>query len=119
MRSASITVYASSGGFFKGGDTGNEENLSTKKVNPTAVGVYPNPATNKVISSFALENDDTYTVGLYDLNGRVLKQLKKDNTDKGSIQTVEMDVNDVPNGIYVVRINGSVDHFSQRVVVNH
>ncbi len=81
--------------------------------------VQPNPANDKINLSFALENDNAYAVTLLDLNGKVIKQIKKDNPFKGSTQNLELNVSDLPNGMYFVKIAGSVEYFTEKIIVNH
>lgn len=59
--------------------------------------IYPNPVTNKII----IESDKIYfySIQLYDMNGKLVKQKVK------SMNSVEINVDDLIKGCYVVMVN--------------
>ena len=70
------------------------------KINPeNPVQVYPNPVTDQLIIDLGDLNGNTLEI--YNLLGQPMKK----NVLKGQIATV--DVNDIPPGIYLLRINTS------------
>ncbi|NJN33927.1 MAG: T9SS type A sorting domain-containing protein [Saprospiraceae bacterium] len=81
--------------------------------------IFPNPAADKISLNFAFEQDDTYTVSLSDLNGKIVRLIKKDNPFKGSTQNLELNVSDLPNGMYFVKIAGNIEYFTEKIVINH
>ncbi len=112
-RTAFLTVNVWDFTFFRQG------NLVAQNRKATTGEIYPNPATDKINVSFVIENNDNYTIDLSDLSGRVVKQIKKDNLDQGSTQNVVLDVSDVPNGMYLLKISGAANARSEKIVINH
>lgn len=75
--------------------------------------LYPNPTEGMVYISYSGSNDD-YNYEVLDLNGR--KVANKDNAINGSSVT-EINLNNVENGIYMIRVyNGSAEK-TFRVIV--
>lgn len=63
---------------------------------PTEVSIYPNPANNKVV--FMLNNNNVTTYSVINILGLVVA--------KGTFNTsVELNLNNIPNGVYIVNFN--------------
>jgi hypothetical protein len=121
VRSLTHTIYAtgSCNPLLRGGSDDGEQIELTSLDKKYEKGLYPNPATDNIQLSFSMEEDDSYAVSLFDLQGRLVKQLKKEKIDVGTTQNLEISVTDIPNGLYILKISGKMDYYNQKVIVNH
>lgn len=67
-------------------------------------GIYPNPSTNLMNLSFDATSAGEATISIFDLGGRTLLSQSRGVVGIGS-QTLEVDVSEIPRGIYIVRVN--------------
>jgi hypothetical protein len=74
--------------------------------NPTVV-AYPNPSDNLIFFSFSVERTGLYSVGIYDLNGRLIKHLLDDKLKGGTAQ-LKFSTENLPAGVYFVRIESEI-----------
>jgi hypothetical protein len=95
-----------------GGDRNSDEDDSFQ--NKGASFISPNPA-NGYFSIRLSESHKSkaYNVQLIDLSGTVIRST---TIPEGS-KSLDLEVQDIPAGIYVVKINGEIDVFSQKVVL--
>lgn len=77
--------------------------------------VFPNPAGNKLNVQFDATSTKPATVVLMDLSGRVMMS-NVINTEEG-INNYTMDLNQMPKGIYIVKLLQNDNVFKSRVVV--
>jgi hypothetical protein len=88
-----------------------DENLKSSKIKRVrtfdsnedwCLKIYPNPANNYCILEFSRKSDIDASVQLIDINGKVLKniELVKDS------DLILINLNDIPTGIYLFRLNG-------------
>jgi len=91
-----------------------------KKNQPTAASnlikvdnfnMYPNPASNKV--NIDLPDASIYEVNLMNISGKVMKQLKTGIDAK----IVELNINDLPKGIYLVELKNDSNSNIQKLVI--
>ena len=91
------------------------EILSVGKKTPAIMDVlvYPNPASETI--SIYLSKNAAYKAVLYDLTGKQLLQSKSFN------ETVNINVMDVPEGLYFVEVtnNKTAEKITSKVVINH
>jgi hypothetical protein len=74
--------------------------------------VYPNPAKDKLLIEYVnISGNKEQTIGLYDMEGHLLKQVKAGKV----IGVVEMDVSDLQSGTYIIKTG----EFSKRITVMH
>lgn len=72
--------------------------------NPVA---YPNPASDRFKLSYVTNMTSRVTIKMYDIQGREVKQILDQDQDNGEHEE-EVDVSDLPKGIYFVKItNGN------------
>jgi hypothetical protein len=76
--------------------------------------VYPNPANTTLNYSIAASVSNA-TVELVDLTGKVVKSVR--NTNMSSAVNYSMNVEDLANGIYVLKINAGSAVYTARVVI--
>ncbi|MBN8668356.1 MAG: T9SS type A sorting domain-containing protein [Chitinophagales bacterium] len=80
-------------------------NVVTIKVNATVIkaSTYPNPFTNGVQVDIKAETNQSVIINLYDLNGKVVKQLNAE-LRKGSNSVAVNDLKNIPAGMYLLDI---------------
>ena len=86
-----------------------------------ALTVWPNPATNKTEIAFNNEQSGPVHLAVYDLHGRVVKELINNTLGKGQ-QEISWDITypkgqPVGAGIYIVRLSNSKETKSAKIVV--
>ena len=81
-----------------------------------SVKLYPNPTSDFLTMDLSGFKDETLTVELIDLNGKVSKSFILDNVETN--YTTQFDLSEVNVGVYMLRIKTSTDTYSHRVVVN-
>jgi hypothetical protein len=69
----------------------------------TSISIYPNPAKDNITVSFTLDQASNSELKVYDLNGRLLKDVKLGRLDKGK-QLLNQNVADLPKGTYMLQI---------------
>jgi hypothetical protein len=87
---------------------------SVNELNADNFSIFPNPATEKVNIAFEAQNG-TYEISLVDLTGRVLTTKSLSNVN-GS-QVVEIPVDNIATGNYLVSIQKDGVKFTQKVTV--
>ena len=67
--------------------------------------LYPNPVINSFVLEYTLEQNEVMTIGIYDINGKLIKAfLSNTKINKGRIKE-QLDIRDLQSGIYIVRIS--------------
>ncbi len=70
--------------------------------------VFPNPFTTGLLNvQFAETSEQPINVRVIDLTGKILFQQDFDRVNKGEIVPIELNANDLPNGIYFVQFQGA------------
>ncbi|TXC85305.1 M43 family zinc metalloprotease [Luteibaculum oceani] len=80
------------------------------------VSLYPNPATKSTTLEVALANDLDVKVELLNLVGKRIKQVFEGSLTTTS-NTVDIDLSDVSNGAYLVRLTSDGQSVTKRVMV--
>jgi hypothetical protein len=65
---------------------------------------FPNPFIDKSILSFRVQEAGQATLEVYDLNGRLIRQLFSGTMEAGSQQQFEIDGRDMARGVYLARL---------------
>jgi hypothetical protein len=90
--------------------------IDTKEVlsENNKINLFPNPASNKLNVDFDLEKtEQAVLVRIIDMSGKILKERDFDNIKK---ETVSMDVQDIPNGVYNIQIQTIGNYRTMRFV---
>ena len=83
----------------------------------SSLSVYPNPASGIVSISFTTIVTSKTKLELYDMSGKLIKNLYAGVLDKNSQQKIELQTKDLPSGIYVVRLQTGNKIVSQNKLV--
>jgi len=76
--------------------------------------IYPNPATNVLMVELDLKEASDVQIGLYDVTGKLVVENKVSNV---VTLAQPMDVTELANGIYLVRVTLGSDTITYRVVI--
>lgn len=79
---------------------------------------YPNPAADLVNIAFESTTSGQTTVGLYGLDGKLIMMAFQGVTEMGQSHEVRLDVKDVPEGIYLVRMFGESMNETRKLVIS-
>ncbi len=80
-----------------------------------SVSVYPNPANTNVVVSIRNTRDAEYMVTITDLLGRTIKTM---NTNKVASTDLNIDLSDVANGAYLVKVQSGNAVKSAKLIIN-
>lgn len=86
--------------------------LSAEVFDETSFAMYPNPASHQVTIDFDKPNGDS-TVTIFDINGRIIKQVKASSFDTDA----KINVSDFSSGIYMVEISSGGKKSTQKLIV--
>jgi PKD repeat protein len=84
--------------------------LGVNENSAVKVGVYPNPAKDNITIDNLIGNE---TIQLSTVEGRVVNEVVN-----GDAQKVTMDVNELPNGVYIMTVTGNKVSVQEKVMIN-
>ena len=84
--------------------------LGVNENDNSKLSVYPNPAKDNITIDKLIGNE---TVQLSTVEGRVLNEIVNSDTQK-----VTMDVNELPNGVYIMTVIGSKGRTQEKVIIS-
>jgi phosphodiesterase/alkaline phosphatase D-like protein len=67
--------------------------------------IYPNPGSNTVIADLLLTGNQTYTLSMYDMQGRLIKTFFNNKTISRGHYTETLAITEIPSGTYVFKLN--------------
>jgi hypothetical protein len=87
--------------------------VSTQDINPLFENVkfFPNPTSENSMLTFYLPEDEWLNFGIENLLGQKIKFLGNENYSKGK-HSLEVSVDDLPAGLYLLRIDGEKNNSS-------
>ncbi len=78
---------------------------------------YPNPAQNNLTVKYYFKKADKINIELTDIQGRIVKVMEQDKLAKVGYTATSYRIDDIPNGIYILRMRTSAKQFSHKVIV--
>ncbi|EKB43266.1 Por secretion system C-terminal sorting domain protein [Solibacillus isronensis B3W22] len=87
--------------------------LSLKKDKMVA---YPVPFSNKLTLEFYIEQEGNFQVNLYDMGGKLVKQLKTGTSLAGEMQRVEVNGLGLHDGMYLVSVMSGKEKQTIRII---
>ena len=108
-----LTVEISSLDFLRGNESGTDNQM----VSVDKLKVFPNPATEFLIIELETEYEGDATIQILDMTSREVLRLDK-NISK-DINTFQMDVNNIRDGIYMVLIRYGNKTQCKKVIINN
>lgn len=79
--------------------------------------IYPNPASQHVLISQELNLTSDMQIVIYDVFGKVVKEIKSD-TNNNFNSELKIDVNDLSNGTYFLKINADENSTTKKLMIN-
>ncbi|MHA6246680.1 Ig-like domain-containing protein [Pontibacter sp. CAU 1760] len=80
----------------------------TRAIETKTMTAYPVPFYDRATVEFTAEKTGDYVVNLYDLKGTLIRQLKAGTAKEGEMNKIEVNGNNLPEGMYLVRfVNGA------------
>jgi hypothetical protein len=74
----------------------------------------PNPFSSRVTFGISLKEQTELSIKLYDLRGRVAKELSTTHYSKGT-HNISMDTNDLSNGIYLLQVKAGSEMITKKI----
>ncbi|MBI3501018.1 MAG: T9SS type A sorting domain-containing protein [Bacteroidetes bacterium] len=75
--------------------------------------IYPNPASQIINLHSNISNSENATLNIYNLLGISIKAMFVHRANN------EINISDIPNGIYIIKVETSNNLYSQKLVINH
>jgi hypothetical protein len=66
--------------------------------------VFPNPFSDQTTIRFMLHHDETAAISLFDMHGKLIRNVYDGKVKGGEIQTVELQQDQLPAGLYLIRL---------------
>lgn len=66
--------------------------------------IYPNPVEDNVTIAFEVENKENLSLAIYDINGKLVRNLMNDNMPKGKYQ-YSYNIGELAPGLYIATLN--------------
>lgn len=79
--------------------------------------VFPNPASDIINVSFFLYDETIVTAEVFDINGRLVKQVTTENHNPGRHEIKLYAHGDMEAGIYFIRLNDGKNAYTKKIVV--
>ena len=90
--------------------------IEKKKNTESGLRVYPNPAKDYCIIEYTSNINEVISINVFDINGRVVIS-KKTNTIIGK-NTFSINTNELNSGVYIIKVETSLDNKVVRLVIN-
>jgi hypothetical protein len=80
--------------------------------------IYPNPASDKIQVSLQLEEDANLGILIFNKDGNEVISLSPENAEKG-LYSRTIDVSDLPEGLYILKVNAGEKSAIGRLIIQH
>ena len=87
-----------------------------ERANVATATVFPNPATDNVTLSFALENNDNINIQVVDLTGKVVVELGSAEYTNG-VNQVNINTANLNSGVYFINMTSANSNYTQRLII--
>jgi aerobic-type carbon monoxide dehydrogenase small subunit (CoxS/CutS family) len=85
-------------------------------INSHSLSAYPTPFTNSMTLNYMVKTDGNYQVNLYDMTGRLVRNLHTGHGQAGTQERLELDGRVLKSGIYLIAITNGTERQTIRVV---
>jgi hypothetical protein len=79
----------------------------------------PNPISSSAKITFGLEQDEAVTITVYDVKGRRVATIINGERRPMGQNTVEFRAQDLPSGVYFVKLSTKLKSMTRKFVVTH
>ena len=97
------------------GEINNVVNVNEFKENQIACDIYPNPVKDKLTIATEMNVEE---VSIYDIYGRTMRQQDASNASTSTMDTFNVSVQDLENGIYFINIKTDNGNIVRRFIKN-
>ncbi len=113
------TSVASVGADFTHPKLVGQVGINTYTLPANSISVYPNPAKNNATIAINLKKDETITVNILDITGKIVKiALQNEKVGSGAI-AIDLNTSGFSNGIYFVQISSGSVNATTKLIVNN
>lgn len=88
---------------------------SFNNVSINAINIYPNPANTDIFIELKLHKKDSIKFSIYDNTGRLVKEENSQTYEIG-FNTINIDINSLDRGIYILKASSSNKEYIQRII---
>lgn len=92
------------------------ENL---KINLNNVEIAPNPANQNFNLKINLKNSEKYSIELTDIAGKTVLNILKDELINDGESTYEVNTDEIPNGVYLIKIYNNQTNKTLKIIINN
>jgi hypothetical protein len=85
--------------------------------NHSGLRIFPNPASDHASISFKATKAGKVSIGLYDMNGKLLSTAFNSFAEKGILQQVDIKTGHLPAGTYIIRLQTQDEREQQKLVL--
>ena len=93
----------------------NEQGLKT---DTQTISIYPNPINEKGTIKFNLEAPSDLKIEFFDLSGKKVSELKKNNVEAGE-HKIEFKASELKEGVYLCKISTNAWEKAKRMIIKH
>jgi hypothetical protein len=94
---------------------GTDEKVSTN----FKLSIYPNPAQNDFTLKYNLSQNSDVNINIFNLLGEKVKTISLNEKQLAGQHKLNVDVSDIPNGVYTVNLEAQNSNKTIRITVNH
>lgn len=91
------------------------QHVGINELNASITGISPNPATDIVSVRFFLSDQNAATLSIIDVNGRTVREWN--HVSSAGVNSVDIDVKDIPSGIYVLQLKSGSQSQNTRLMI--
>jgi len=95
---------------------GIEDNTPLISLETIPINIFPNPCRDQVNIQLILEENQQFDLGLYSLNGKVLKEIRGKSGECCKYET-QLNLDNIPAGIYLIRVQTDKLSACQKLIV--
>lgn len=89
---------------------------TTEKIVLSSATIYPNPSKSTITLAISLSQSTNVTISIYDVNGKEVVFVPNQWLQTGT-HNVEVNVDDLTEGLYVVKINTDNNSITQKLLL--
>lgn len=93
------------------------EDRTTTIHQATSLHLYPNPASESINMQYQIPTEGKVAIGLYDANGRLIKNITNGNTSSKEWQQIEIPLHELNSGIYWIQLRTKDQILVEKLVV--
>lgn len=94
----------------------NEEKLENKV---EKIKIYPNPATNEINIEFEIENNQSISANLFNINTHFIGNISDQTIFEKGINNIKYNCSGISNGVYFIKIKIDNETITKKVVILH